>query len=33
MHRDQYNEVPPKVEYPLTEEGMTLISILEFMSK
>ena len=33
IHREQYNEVPPKVEYSLTEEGMTLIPILELMSK
>jgi DNA-binding HxlR family transcriptional regulator len=28
IHREQYNEVPPKVEYSLTEEGKTLIPIL-----
>jgi len=33
IHREQYNEVPPKVEYSLTEEGMTLIPILELMNK
>ncbi|MFL0250905.1 winged helix-turn-helix transcriptional regulator [Clostridium neuense] len=33
IHREQYNEIPPKVEYSLTEEGMTLIPILELMSK
>lgn len=29
--RVQYNEVPPRVEYSLTEEGRTLIPILEQM--
>ncbi|MBV4426493.1 MAG: helix-turn-helix transcriptional regulator [Clostridium tyrobutyricum] len=33
IHREQYNEVPPRVEYSLTEEGMTLIPVLELMSK
>lgn len=33
IHREQYNEVPPKVEYSLAEEGVTLIPILELMSK
>lgn len=33
IHREQYNEIPPKVEYSLTEEGMTVIPILELMSK
>lgn len=32
IHREQYNEIPPRVEYSLTEEGMTLIPILELMS-
>ena len=31
IHREQYNEVPPRVEYSLTEEGRTLIPILELM--
>lgn len=31
IHREQYNEVPPKVEYSLTTEGQTLIPILELM--
>lgn len=31
IHREQYNEIPPKVEYSLTEEGSTLIPILELM--
>lgn len=33
IHREQYNEVPPKVEYSLTERGKTLIPILELMSE
>lgn len=33
IFREQYNEIPPRVEYSLTEEGMTLIPILELMSK
>lgn len=33
IHREQYNEVPPKVEYSLTEEGQTLIPLLEMMYK
>ncbi|MDD3224120.1 MAG: helix-turn-helix domain-containing protein [Clostridium sp.] len=33
IHREQCNEVPPRVEYSLTEEGMTLIPILELMTK
>ena len=31
IHRDQYNEVPPKVEYSLTDGGKTLIPILNLM--
>ncbi|NOW04725.1 helix-turn-helix transcriptional regulator [Clostridium beijerinckii] len=31
IHREQYNEIPPKVEYSLTEEGKTLIPILKLM--
>lgn len=31
IHRKQYNQVPPKVEYWLTEKGKTLIPILEAM--
>jgi DNA-binding HxlR family transcriptional regulator len=31
--REQYNEVPLRVEYSLTEEGKTLIPLLEYMSQ
>ena len=31
IHREQYNQVPPKVEYSLTPEGETLIPILSLM--
>lgn len=33
IHREQYNQIPPKVEYWLTEDGKTLIPILELMFK
>lgn len=33
IHREQYNQVPPKVEYTLTDKGKTLIPILELMSQ
>lgn len=33
IHREEYSQVPPKVEYSLTEKGETLIPILELMSK
>ena len=29
IHREQYNTIPPTVEYSLTERGMTLIPALE----
>lgn len=28
IHREQYNEVPPRVEYTLTEKGMSIVPIL-----
>lgn len=31
IHREQYNEIPPKVEYWLTEKGKSLIPILKLM--
>ncbi|MGL9780433.1 transcriptional regulator [Enterococcus faecium] len=32
VHRKVYNQVPPKVEYSLTEEGKSLREILVAMS-
>ncbi|MFU0800642.1 MAG: helix-turn-helix transcriptional regulator [Xylanivirga thermophila] len=31
IHREQYNQIPPKVEYWLTKKGQTLVPILEAM--
>ena len=33
IHREQYNQVPPKVEYSLTEKGKTLLPILNLMNE
>lgn len=33
IHREEYPQIPPKVEYSLTEKGKTLIPILELMAK
>ncbi len=33
VHREQYNEIPPRVEYSLTPVGETLAPILELMSE
>lgn len=33
IYRKEYSQVPPKVEYSLTEKGQTLIPILELMSQ
>lgn len=32
VYRQEYHQIPPKVEYSLTEKGKTLIPILNFMS-
>lgn len=32
INRKEYNQIPPKVEYSLTEKGKTLIPILELMA-
>lgn len=31
IHREEYPQIPPKVEYSLTERGKTLIPILDCM--
>lgn len=31
VHREEYPQIPPKVEYGLTERGRSLISILDAM--
>lgn len=31
VHREEYPQIPPKVEYSLTERGRTLIPILDSM--
>ncbi|MTI81387.1 MAG: helix-turn-helix transcriptional regulator [Firmicutes bacterium] len=31
VHRKEYHQIPPKVEYSLTEKGKTLIPVLETM--
>lgn len=33
INRKQYNEIPPKVEYSLSEKGHTIIPILEAMHR
>jgi len=33
VHREVYNQVPPMVEYSLTDEGLALIPILDLMDK
>ena len=33
IHREEYHQIPPKVEYSLTEKGQTLLQILDLMSK
>jgi DNA-binding HxlR family transcriptional regulator len=32
VHREQYNEVPPRVEYSLTDKGRSLVPLLTQMA-
>ncbi|PQP81015.1 transcriptional regulator [Paenibacillus sp. PCH8] len=29
VHREQFNEIPPRVEYSLTEPGLNLVPLIE----
>lgn len=31
VHREQYNEIPPRVEYSLTPSGKELVPLIESM--
>ncbi len=33
IHREEYHQIPPKVEYSLTKKGGTLLPILDGMSQ
>lgn len=33
IHREEYHQIPPKVEYSLTDKGKTLLPILDLMFK
>ena len=33
VHREEFNEVPPRVEYRLTERGKSLVPLLDSMSQ
>ena len=33
ISRNEYHQIPPKVEYALTEKGVSLIPILQLMSQ
>ncbi|SBW09846.1 Pyridoxal-dependent decarboxylase [uncultured delta proteobacterium] len=33
VHREQYNEIPPRVEYTLTEKGRTLMPALNHLAE
>lgn len=33
INRNEYHQIPPKVEYSLTEKGATLIPILKLMAE
>jgi len=33
IHREEYHQIPPKVEYSITDKGRTLLPLLELMHK
>lgn len=33
VHREEYHQIPPKVEYSITDKGRTVIPLLELMHK
>lgn len=33
IHREEYHQIPPKVEYSLTDKGKALIPVLGLMAK
>ncbi len=33
IHREEYHQIPPKVEYSLTDKGLTLLPVLKIMNK
>ncbi|HBS57983.1 MAG TPA: transcriptional regulator [Firmicutes bacterium] len=33
IHREEYHQIPPKVEYSLTAKGKTLMPVMELMSQ
>lgn len=33
VHREEYHQIPPKVEYSLTTKGLTLLPVLKIMSE
>lgn len=33
VHREQYNEIPPRVEYSLTKKGLSVVPILQNICK
>lgn len=33
VHREQYNEIPPRVEYSLTKRGLSLCPVLHMLEE